>query len=400
MKNAMLSQRSERDRLLVQPYLTRQTVYDFESLLQSQNIKLLTGPRRVGKSTQAILMLRGKNFAYLNFDDNELLKNWDEGLAEKMLNEVYPGFQYLLLDEVQNVKGWDVWVSKLFRRGINLVITGSNANMLSGEMATMLTGRYLEIKMLPFSFFETCEFNRELTKDDYLKNGGYPETVAQRAITQSYLQTLFDSIVYKDVVRRHNVRNATDLNNVATFLLANFTGTFSYNDVAADLGLSSVATTKKFMDYLHEPFLFYYLDRYNNKLKLMKKAPRKVYVVDNGFVSSRAFNLSENLGKLLENQVFVELLRRGYDTEKSLFYYHSRNDKETDFVLREGNKVKQLIQVCYEMSNCKTEKREVDSLVECAGELKCDNLTIITWDDERVIEKNGYTIKVVPVGKF
>lgn len=400
MKNAMLSQRSERDRLLVQPYLTRQTVYDFESLLQSSNIKLLTGPRRVGKSTQAILMLRGKNFAYLNFDDNELLKNWDEGLAEKMLNEVYPGFQYLLLDEVQNVKGWDVWVSKLFRRGINLVITGSNANMLSGEMATMLTGRYLEIKMLPFSFFETCEFNRELTKDDYLKNGGYPETVAQRAITQSYLQTLFDSIVYKDVVRRHNVRNATDLNNVATFLLANFTGTFSYNDVAADLGLSSVATTKKFMDYLHEPFLFYYLDRYNNKLKLMKKAPRKVYVVDNGFVSSRAFNLSENLGKLLENQVFVELLRRGYDTEKSLFYYHSRNDKETDFVLREGTKVKQLIQVCYEMSNCKTEKREVDSLVECAGELKCDNLTIITWDDERVIEKNGYTIKVVPVEKF
>ena len=185
-----------------------------------------------------------------------------------------------------------------------------------------------------------------------------------------------------------------------SFLLANFTGTFSYNDVVADLGLSSVATTKKFMAYLHEPFLFYYLDRYNNKLKLMKKAPRKVYVVDNGFVSSRAFSLSENLGKLLENQVFIELLRRGYDTEKSLFYYHSRNDKETDFVVREGNKVKQLIQVCYEMSNEKTEKREVGSLVECAGELKCDNLTIVTWNDERVIEKNGYVIKVVPVEKF
>ncbi|MCQ2054498.1 MAG: ATP-binding protein [Fibrobacter sp.] len=400
MKNAMLSQRNERNRLLAQPYLTRQMMYDFEALLRSPNIKLLTGPRRVGKSTQAILMLRGKNFAYLNFDDNDLLKDWDEDLAEKLLNEVYPGFQYLLLDEVQNVKGWDVWVGKLFRRGFNLVITGSNANMLSGEMATMLTGRYLEIKMLPFSLFETRKFNQELTKDDYLKNGGYPETVSQRAMTQSYLQALFDSIVYKDVVRRHKVRNATDLNNVATFLLANFTGTFSYNDVADDLGLSSVATTKKFMDYLHESFLFYYLDRYNNKLKLMKKAPRKVYVVDNGFVLSRAFTLSENLGKLLENQVFIELLRRGFDTGKSLFYYRSRNDKETDFVVREGNKVKQLIQVCYDMSNNKTEKREVDSLVECAGELKCDNLTIITWDEERVIEKNGYTIKVVPVEKF
>lgn len=401
MKNAILIQRKERDRLLGMPYLVRQTVYDFDELLQSPNIKLLTGPRRVGKSTQAILMLRGKNFAYLNFDDNELLKNWDESLAEKSLAEVYPNYEYLLLDEVQNVDGWDVWVSKLFRRGVNLVITGSNANMLSGEMASVLTGRYLEIKMLPFSFEETSRFvGADFSRDDYLKNGGYPETLSQRAITQTYLQTLFDSVIYKDVVQRHKIRNVTDLNNVATFLLSNFTGTFSYNDVADDLGFSSVSTTKKFMDYLHEPFLFYYLDRYNNKLKLMKKAPRKVYVVDNGFVSSKAFNLSENLGKLLENQVFVELLHRGYDTEKSLFYYHSRNDKETDFVVREGNKVTGLIQVCYDMSKEKTEKREVDSLVECAQELNCDNLTIVTWNEERLIDKKGYTIKVVPVEKF
>lgn len=401
MKNAILNQRKERDRLLGMPYLVRQTVYDFDELLQSPNIKLLTGPRRVGKSTQAILMLRGKNFAYLNFDDNELLKNWDESLAEKSLAEVYPNYEYLLLDEVQNVDGWDVWVSKLFRRGVNLVITGSNANMLSGEMASVLTGRYLEIKMLPFSFEETSRFvGADFSRDDYLKNGGYPETLSQRAITQTYLQTLFDSVIYKDVVQRHKIRNVADLNNVATFLLSNFTGTFSYNDVADDLGFSSVSTTKKFMDYLHEPFLFYYLDRYNNKLKLMKKAPRKVYVVDNGFVSSKAFNLSENLGKLLENQVFVELLHRGYDTEKSLFYYHSRNDKETDFVVREGNKVTGLIQVCYDMSKEKTEKREVDSLVECAQELNCDNLTIVTWNEERLIDKKGYTIKVVPVEKF
>ena len=401
MKNAILNQRKERDRLLGMPYLVRQTVYDFDELLQSPNIKLLTGPRRVGKSTQAILMLRGKNFAYLNFDDNELLKNWDESLAEKILAEVYPNYEYLLLDEVQNVDGWDVWVSKLFRRGVNLVITGSNANMLSGEMASVLTGRYLEIKMLPFSFEETSRFvGADFSRDDYLKNGGYPETLSQRAITQTYLQTLFDSVIYKDVVQRHKIRNVTDLNNVATFLLSNFTGTFSYNDVADDLGFSSVSTTKKFMDYLHEPFLFYYLDRYNNKLKLMKKAPRKVYVVDNGFVSSKAFNLSENLGKLLENQVFIELLHRGYDTEKSLFYYHSRNDKETDFVVREGNRVTGLIQVCYDMSKEKTEKREVDSLVECAQELNCNNLTIVTWNEERLIDKKGYTIKVVPVEKF
>lgn len=405
MKIAIQNQRKERDRLLSLPYIPRQTIYDFDELLKSPNIKLLTGPRRVGKSTQALLMLRGKNFAYLNFDDNELLNKWDEQQAEMLLGEIYPNYEYLLLDEVQNIDGWDVWVNKLYRRGVNLVITGSNAKMLSGEMATVLTGRYLEINMLPFSLAEASQFadrlgNAEKIQDDFLKNGGYPETFTQRSITQSYLQTLFDSILYKDIVRRHKIRNATDLNNVAMFLLSNFTGTFSYNDVADDLGLSSVSTTKKFMDYLHEPFLFYYLDRYNNKLKLMKKAPRKVYVVDNGFVSSKAFNLSENLGKLLENQVFVELLHRGYDTEKTLFYYHSRNDKETDFVLREGNKVKELIQVCYDMSKEKTIKREVDSIVECAGELGCDNLTIVTWNEQRTIEKKGYTIKVVPVGKF
>ena len=405
MKIAIQNQRKERDRLLSLPYIPRQTIYDFDELLKSPNIKLLTGPRRVGKSTQALLMLRGKNFAYLNFDDNELLKKWDEQQAEMLLGEIYPNYEYLLLDEVQNIDGWDVWVNKLYRRGVNLVITGSNAKMLSGEMATVLTGRYLEINMLPFSLVEASQFvgrlgNAEKIQDDFLKNGGYPETFTQRSITPSYLQALFDSILYKDIVRRHKIRNATDLNNVAMFLLSNFTGTFSYNDVADDLGLSSVTTTKKFMDYLHEPFLFYYLDRYNNKLKLMKKAPRKVYVVDNGFVVSKAFNLSENLGKLLENQVFVELLHRGYDTEKSLFYYHSRNDKETDFVLREGNKVKELIQVCYDMSKEKTIKREVDSIVECAGELGCDNLTIVTWNEERTIEKKDYTIKVVPVGKF
>ena len=405
MKIAIQNQRKERDRLLSLPYIPRQTIYDFDELLKSPNIKLLTGPRRVGKSTQALLMLRGKNFAYLNFDDNELLKKWDEQQAEMLLGEIYPNYEYLLLDEVQNIDGWDVWVNKLYRRGVNLVITGSNAKMLSGEMATVLTGRYLEINILPYSLVEASQFvgrlgNAEKIQDDFLKNGGYPETFTQRSITPSYLQALFDSILYKDIVRRHKIRNATDLNNVAIFLLSNFTGTFSYNDVADDLGLSSVTTTKKFMDYLHEPFLFYYLDRYNNKLKLMKKAPRKVYVVDNGFVVSKAFNLSENLGKLLENQVFVELLHRGYDTEKSLFYYHSRNDKETDFVLREGNKVKELIQVCYDMSKEKTIKREVDSIVECAGELGCDNLTIVTWNEERTIEKKDYTIKVVPVGKF
>ncbi len=235
---------------------------------------------------------------------------------------------------------------------------------------------------------------------DYLHHGGYPETVEARSLTQSYLSTLFDSIIWKDIAKRHNVRNIEDLNNLAMYLVSNFCNPFSANELADELGFSSVATTKKFMGYLREPYLFYYLPRYNNKLKLMKKAPQKVYIVDNGFVEAKAFSLSENLGRLLENQVFIELIRRGYSTEKSLFYYRSRNDKETDFVTRQGTKVDALIQVCYDMSSERTLRREVDSLIECAGELKCNNLQIVTMDEERTIEKNGYQIKVVPVWRF
>ena len=414
MKTILQNQRKERDELLSRPYLERRSNQDMDLLLNSHLIKLITGPRRVGKSTQALLMLRNRNFAYLNFDSQQLLDAWDADLVMRMLDDVYPGYEYLLLDEVQNLDVWDLWVSELYRLGKNLVITGSNAKMLSSEMATVLTGKYLKVEMLPFSLEEFFDWNKlDLSKlnpeqqadasalmDDYLRNGGYPEVVASRQLTRTYLDTLFDSIVWKDVAKRHSVRNVTDLNDLALYLVSNFCNPVSANELTEELGFSSVNTTKKFMDYLHEPYLFYYLPRYNNKLKLMKKAPRKVYVVDNGFVAAKAFSLSDNLGRLLENQVFVELLRQGYDTDKTMFYYRSRNDKEVDFVLRKGTHIEQLVQVCYDMSNAKTEKREVDSLLECAAELNCSNLVIVTNNEERVIEKDGYRIDVVPVAKW
>lgn len=414
MKTIILNQRRERDELMSRPYLMRRSNQDTDLLLSSSLIKLITGPRRVGKSTQALLMLRDKNFAYLNFDNYSLLDAWDANLVMRMLDDVYPGYEYILLDEVQNLDGWDLWVSELYRLGKNLVITGSNARMLSSEMATVLTGKYLQLEMLPFSLEEFFDWNKLdlhclnpedktnslVLADDYLRNGGYPEVVASRQMTRSYLDTLFDSIVWKDVAKRHNVRNVTDLNNLAMYLVSNFCNPVSANDLTTELGFSSVNTTRKYMDYLHEPYLFYYLSRYNNKLKLMKKAPRKVYVVDNGFVTSKAFSLSDYLGRLLENQVFIELVRRGYDVERTMFYYRSRNDKEVDFVLRKEAHIERLVQVCYDMSNPKTEKREVDSIVECAGELKCSNLVIVTNNDKRTIEKDGYKIDVVPITEF
>lgn len=412
MKTTILNQRAERDELLSRPYQQRHTKYDADELLQNSLIKLITGPRRVGKSVFALLMLQGKNFAYLNFDDNQLLEKWDEDLAMSALDDVYPDYDFMLLDEIQNLPDWDLWVSKLYRRGKNLIITGSNANMLSNEMATVLTGRYLQIEMLPFSLDETMRWknispDREeqaaqaiVLADDYMRNGGYPETIPARGITKSYLSTLFDSILLKDVAQRHNVRNTTDLYNLATYLLSNFCNPISANELAGELGLSSVATTKKFCDYLNEPYLFFYLPRFNNKLKLMNKAPKKVYVVDNGFVQSTAFNLSENLGRLLENQVFVELLRRGYIPGQTLFYYRTRNDKEIDFVTRKGAKVEQLIQVCYDMTSERTRKRELAALVEAAEELRCDNLLVITNSQEEQIEWKDRLISIINVPKF
>ena len=414
MKTIILNQRKERDELLSRPYLIRHMVQNTDLLLGSNLIKLITGPRRVGKSTQALLMLRDKNFAYLNFDNQALLESWDANQVMLILDDVYPGYEYILLDEVQNLDSWDLRVSSLYRTGKNLVITGSNAKMLSSEMATVLTGKYLQVEMLPFSLEEFFDWNqlnlRDLKEeqkadasvlaDDYLRNGGYPEVVASRMLTRSYLDTLFDSIIWKDVAKRHNVRNTADLNTLAIYLISNICSQVSANDLTTELGFSSVNTTKKFMDYLHEPYLFYYLPRYNNKLKLMAKAPKKVYVVDNGFVAAKAFSLSDNLGHLLENQVFIELIRKGYDTDKTLFYYRSRNDKEVDFVLRKGNRIECLVQVCYDMSNPKTEKREVDSLVEVAAELKCSNLVIVTNNEERIIGKDNYKISVIPFFKF
>lgn len=412
MKTTILNQRAERDELLSRPYQQRHTKYDADELLQNPLIKLITGPRRVGKSVFALLMLQGKNFAYLNFDDNQLLEKWDEDLVMSALDDVYPDYDFMLLDEIQNLPDWDLWVSKLYRRGKNLIITGSNANMLSSEMATVLTGRYLQIEMLPFSLDETMRWknispDREeqaaqaiVLADDYMRNGGYPETIPARSITKSYLSTLFDSILLKDVAQRHNVRNTTDLYNLATYLLSNFCNPTSANELAGELGLSSVATTKKFCDYLNEPYLFFYLPRFNNKLKLMNKAPKKVYIVDNGFVQSTAFNLSENLGRLLENQVFVELLRRGYIPGQTLFYYRTRNDKEIDFVTRKGTKVEQLIQVCYDMTSEKTRKRELEALVEAAEELHCDNLLVITNSQEEEIDRKDKVISVKYIGQF
>ena len=414
MKNIVLKQRAERDDLASRPYYTRKHIQDVAPCLEANVIKLITGPRRAGKSVYALQILSGKNYAYLNFDDTQLLGSFNEDAVMQALAEVYPGYEYLLLDEVQNLDSWDAWVSKLSRRRVNMVITGSNANLLSSEMSTFLTGRYVEIQILPFSMEETLKYraapiNAELPNEkakllmemeDYLKKGGYPEIVKNREIEQAYLTALFDSIILKDVAQRHKIRKITELYDLADYLISNYSNPLSYNEIAEELSLGSVTTVKKFCGYLAEPYLFFYLPRYNNKLKEIKKAPRKVYVVDNGFIYTRSFELSSNNGRQLENMVFIELLRRGYDLKKSLFYYRTSNDKEVDFVTREGRKVTSLIQVSYDISKTKTRERELDALVKASEELKCEDLTLITWDEDASVEYKGNSIQIVSISKW
>lgn len=410
MRSIILKQKQERDDLLTRSYINRDLKYDTEELLSSQLIKLISGPRRVGKSVFALLLLKDTNFAYLNFDDKLLLDAWDEDIVMSTLNEIFPNYKYLMLDEVQNLPDWDLWIAKLYRRNINLVITGSNAKMLSSEMATVLTGRYIQIEMLPFSLKETLRLhNLEIGNipderksdfyafvEEYLHRGGFPEVISSYHIAHNYLSTLFDSILLKDIAQRHNIRKTSLLYNLATYQLSNFCNPFTANSLSEELGISSVTTTKKFCDYLLEPYLFFYLPRFNNKLKIMQKAAQKVYVVDNGFVYSAAFNISENLGRLLENLVFVDLLRKGYECGKTLFYYRSHNDREVDFVTRRGSIVEQLIQVCYDLASPKTRKREFDALVECSQELNCDRLLVITNKEEETITYKGKVIEIKP----
>lgn len=407
MKEAVLKQKIERDRLLAYDYQERIAQQTAVLYRDSKMIKLITGPRRAGKSSLALQMLRGQNFAYLNFDDSTLLDGFDGSKVEDLLDEVYNGYKFLLLDEVQNLTGWSIWVEKLYRRGTNLIITGSNANMLSDDIAAVLSGRYLEIRLYPFSAEEYKSYRQKSEQnavpenvlyDNFLKYGGYPEIALTPQVCEGYISSLYDSPIVKDIVKRYKVRKVDELYNVADWLLSNFTNTFSVTSLTEDLNMGSVTTVQKYCRYLQNTYLFQYLPRFNNKMKLMNKADRKCYVVDNGYIFARAFELSSNLGRLLENMVFLELLKNGYNLKMhELFYYRSRNDREVDFVCRKGVTIQQLIQVCYDISSPKTRKREIDSLIECAEELKVNRLLIITWDQDETLEKEGYTIEVISV---
>ena len=352
-KNDLLRQKIELEKLLDKSFVTREQLPAGEKILESNLVKVVTGPRRAGKSVYCLELLKGKKFAYLNFDDKKMM-GADEDEVFKILQEVYPEAKYYLFDEIQNLPGWELFVNKLQRRDNNIILTGSNAKLLSGELATHLTGRYLEIEILPFSF---AEYKKAKNGSiwDYLIDGGFPETVVEPNDPKVYLPTLFDSIILNDVIERHKVKYTAKINELASYVLANAAGTFTYSKLANSLDFSSVLTLQKYLSHLIQTYLFFELLRYSSKVKEQFKAPRKIYTIDNGFITSRAFTASPNYGKLCENLVFVELVR--------------------------GYKIEQLIQVCYSLDQTATRKREESALREAQEELSCRNSLIITDDN-------------------
>jgi predicted AAA+ superfamily ATPase len=288
---------------------------------------------------------------------------------------------------------------------------------LEREISSVLTGRYISVKVLPFSFREFLKAkNFELDKEklhlpeikgkilnllsEYIFSGGFPEVVVKNLDSKIYLETLFDAILLKDVVKRYKVRFVPQIYDLAIYLLSNFSSEFSFTKIKNILGLKSVTTTQNYVRYLEESYLLFMLNRFSFKLKEQIKVPKKIYTVDNGFVLAKAFQLSANIGKLMENAVFCELLRRNFRPNLDLFYYKAKNGKEVDFVVKQGPKAERLIQVCYNTSDPKTKEREIKALSDASDELNCKNLEIISWDYEAEEKYEGKIIKFIPLWKW
>ncbi len=411
LKDIVSNQKLQKEQLLTLSYIGRAKEPFAKKWLDSNLIKVILGPRRAGKSVFSLMLLKDRPFMYFNFDD-EVLSSAGGIATDELMKELHAAYgqiKTVLFDEIQNLSGWELFVNRLHREGYNLVLTGSNAHLLSKELATHLTGRHMPIEILPFDFSEFLRAKKfqiseeysalpqqrgELLNlmENYLVNGGFPEVAVNNVNSKDYLEVLFDALVFKDVVKRHKVKFSTQVANLGGHLINNFANLYTIRKILEILNLKSASTIEKYIKYLEEAYLIFSLLRYSPKSVQRIKSPRKVYAVDNGFITAKAIQHSPDKGKLMENLVFTELVKRGVKPNRDLFYYKTRNDREIDFVVKNGVDIKELIQVCYESINTDVEQRETKALFEAGGELKVKKLTVLTWDEKRIVEKDGITI--------
>ncbi len=411
LKEVIAKQSQEKEALARLEYVERTKAAKGSEWMSSPLVKVVLGPRRAGKSVFALMLLKGKPFLYFNFDDPALIgEKLDLYELIDELHKFYGDTKFVLFDEIQNLKGWELFANRLHRQGYNLVLTGSNANLLSMELATHLTGRHLPIEILPFDFqeflkaknFSQPDQKSELLKllEQYMSFGGFPEVVIKNQHPRGYLDVLFDALLFKDVVKRHKVRFSEQIDQLGSYLISNISNQYSSRKLANVLKFKSDVTLERYLKYLEEAYVIFALSGFSAKAGQRLRSPKKIYTVDNGFVASKAVQHSPDNGKLMENLVFTELVKNGFEPNRELFYYKTRNGKEVDFTIRNGHETSELIQVCYDLRNSDVEQREIKALTEADEELKVSKLTVLTWDDEREVEKGGKTIKFKPLWKW
>lgn len=373
---------------------------------------VISGLRRAGKST-LLAQLAHKfypegNYFYVNFEDERFLDFTvsDFTKLHELVIELFGNHKIFLFDEIQNVAGWERFVNRMINADYKFYITGSNASLLSKELGTKLTGRYLPIELFPFSFAEFLSFNKvkvpnlaRLTTVDrgelknalseYLTKGGLPQSLQYPQLP--ILKNLYDAILDRDIGARYKLSDTKPLRELSFYLLSNITSLVSYNKMKELLKLGSVNTVSSYIDYLEASWLLFVVTRFAYSVKAQQIANKKIYCIDTGMTKSVAFSFSQDRGKFLENTVFLNL-RRQYDQD--IYYYKTATEKEVDFYLSKQNL---FIQVTQSLGNPATYKREIQGLVDAMKEVKGSSGLIVTEDEKDNLSLNGITVSVVPI---
>ncbi|MGA2654680.1 MAG: ATP-binding protein [Gammaproteobacteria bacterium] len=373
---------------------------------------IIAGLRRAGKSTMLLQLIEQEfhgDVYYFDLEDERLVgfTVQDFNTLYAVMLELYGEKKVFFLDEVQNILEWERFVRRLQDDKVKFVITGSNASLLSVELGTKLTGRYVQIELFPYSFREflnACEisFNensflitneRALLKkqfNEYMQVGGIPEFVAYRA--PHILTTLYENIIYKDIIVRYELHAVRAFRELAIYLMSNIGSLISYTKLKNILNLGSVNTVKNYIHYLENAYLIFTIDGYAYSVLQQTVSQKKVYAIDTGLVQAVSIQFSANTGRYIENIVFLELRRR----YQEIYYYRTQNNLEVDFLVRVKHKIL-LIQVCESLSQEKTRQRELTALTTAMTELNIQQGLILTLDEHETVSIENHEITVMPI---
>lgn len=403
----------------------REKLGEIKRYLNLRQIKDIIGVRRSGKTFLLYQITRHlissgvdpKNIVHLNFDGNDI---YNSDFSQLLLEcrRLNPDLSHIFLDEVQEKKGWERWIRMLYDTNEfkSIFISGSSAGILKSDIARVLTGRHAGFVLFPFSFKEYLlshgwkEFSAGYLEhnkgklmhllESYIRGGGFPETLGMNEFERTkYLNDLFDDIVSKDVAARHNA-DYQITKRIAYYVTSHSSKTMTYRSVARACDVSA-DTVSKYIPFLSEAFLVLPLKLFSSKLKEQMREVNKYYCIDTGMVEAVGFKMTDEFARLMENIVFIELNRRCAEDKKSgLFYWQDSNQKEVDFLVKEGLKVSKLIQVCYDARPAETRKRELAGLVAALDEFKLESGSIVTWDQDEVEKIRGKTIRYIPLWKW